>query len=181
MRVGQPAYIKSLNFVPLGKMRKEQSGDANMSEKTAMRSVLVGYLARESRPDLSRPVSILQSRFNKAQVSDIQETKQSGQIGQGFFRPLTARMQNYSGSNLPCVLWMPVLKERKLGMWLCLLTRPCWKEWQLLEPRYPGDLTGYKRVQRADPTVSFGSCVRGSQSITDHSFARRETARHQGP
>ena len=43
-----------------------------MSEKTAMRSVL-GGLARESRPDLSGPVSILQSRFNKAQVSDIQE------------------------------------------------------------------------------------------------------------
>ena len=42
-----------------------------------MRSVLgdLGYLARESRPDLSGPVSILQSRFNKAQVSDIQETK----------------------------------------------------------------------------------------------------------
>ena len=41
-----------------------------------MRSVLgaLGYLARESRPDLSGPVSILQSRFNKAQVSDIQET-----------------------------------------------------------------------------------------------------------
>ena len=33
-----------------------------------------GYLARESRPDLSGPVSILQGRFNKAQVSDIQET-----------------------------------------------------------------------------------------------------------
>ena len=47
-----------------------------MSEKTAMRSVLgaLGYLARESRPDLSGPVSILQSRFNKAPVSDIQET-----------------------------------------------------------------------------------------------------------
>ena len=47
-----------------------------MSEKTAMRSVLeaLRYSARESRPDLSRPVSILQSRFNKAQVSDKQET-----------------------------------------------------------------------------------------------------------
>ena len=33
MRVGQPAYIKSLDFVPLGKLRKEQSGDANMNEK----------------------------------------------------------------------------------------------------------------------------------------------------
>ena len=76
MRVGQPACIKGLDFVPLGKLRKEQSGDANEAEKVAMRSVLgaLGYLARESRPDLSGPVSILQSRFNGAQVSDIQET-----------------------------------------------------------------------------------------------------------
>ena len=48
------AYIKSLDFVPLGKMRKEQSGDANETEKVAMRSVLgaLGYLARESCQDL---------------------------------------------------------------------------------------------------------------------------------
>ena len=41
-----------------------------------MRSVLgaLGYSARESQTDLSGPVSILQSRFNKAHVSDIQET-----------------------------------------------------------------------------------------------------------
>ena len=41
-----------------------------------MRSVLgaLGYSARESRPGLPGPVSILHSRFNKAQVSDIQET-----------------------------------------------------------------------------------------------------------
>ena len=46
MRVGQPAFFKSLDFVPLGKM-KEQSGDANETEKVAMRSVLgaLGYLA----------------------------------------------------------------------------------------------------------------------------------------
>ena len=76
MRVGQPAYIKSLDFVPPGKLRQEQSGGANVNEKAAMRSVrgALGYQARESRPDLSGPVSILQSRFNKAQVSDIQET-----------------------------------------------------------------------------------------------------------
>ena len=76
MRVGQPAYVKSLDFVPLGKLRKKQSGDANEAEKVAMRSMLraLGYLARESRPDLSGPVSILQSRFNRAQVSDIHET-----------------------------------------------------------------------------------------------------------
>ena len=57
-------------------MRKEQSGDANETEKVAMRSVLgaLGYLARESRPDQSGPVSILQSRFNWAHVSHMQET-----------------------------------------------------------------------------------------------------------
>ena len=33
----------------------------------------LGYSASESRPDLSGPVSILQSRFNRAQVTDIQE------------------------------------------------------------------------------------------------------------
>ena len=45
-------------------------------KKVAMRSVLgtLRRLARESRPDLSGPVSILQSRLSKAQVSDIQET-----------------------------------------------------------------------------------------------------------
>ena len=55
---------------------KKQSGDANLSEKTAMRSVLgaLGYFARDGRPDLSRTVPILQSRLSKAQVSDIQET-----------------------------------------------------------------------------------------------------------
>ena len=61
--------------MPTGKMRKEQSGDANETEKVAMRSVLgaLGCSARESRPDLSGPVSNLQSCFNRAQVSDIQE------------------------------------------------------------------------------------------------------------
>ena len=45
-------------------------------KKTAVRSVLgsLGYSARESRPDLSGPVSILQRRLSRAQVSDIQET-----------------------------------------------------------------------------------------------------------
>ena len=42
-------------------------------KKKAMRPVLgaLGYLARESRPDLSGPISILQGRFNKDQVSGI--------------------------------------------------------------------------------------------------------------
>ena len=76
MRVGQPVFLKNLDFVSLGKTRKEQSGDANETEKAAMRSVLgtLGYLARETRPDLSGPVSILQRRLSSAQVSDIQET-----------------------------------------------------------------------------------------------------------
>ena len=55
---------------------KEQSGDATEIEKNAMRSVL-GALenrALESRHDLSGSVSFLQGRFNKAQVSDTQET-----------------------------------------------------------------------------------------------------------
>ena len=75
MRVGEPAHIKSLDLVLLGKLRKEHSGDAKVNEKAAMRSVLgaLGYPARESRPDLLGPVSILQSRFNKAQVSGIPE------------------------------------------------------------------------------------------------------------
>ena len=33
MRVGQLAYIKSLEFVPLEKLKKEQSGDANLNKK----------------------------------------------------------------------------------------------------------------------------------------------------
>ena len=33
MRVGKSAYIKSLDFVPLGKLRKEQSGDADEVEQ----------------------------------------------------------------------------------------------------------------------------------------------------
>ena len=33
MRVGQPANIKSLDFVPPGKLRQEQSGDAYLSDK----------------------------------------------------------------------------------------------------------------------------------------------------
>ena len=44
-----------------------------IEKKNAMRPVpgTLGYLARESRPDLSGPISILQGRFNKGQVSGI--------------------------------------------------------------------------------------------------------------
>ena len=34
MRVGQPVFLKNLDFVSLGKTRKEQSGDANETEKS---------------------------------------------------------------------------------------------------------------------------------------------------
>ena len=75
MRVGQPAYIKCLDFVPLGKLRKEQSGDANEVENYAMgqRLELLGIQHVRAGP-MCRCLSILQSRFNRAQVSDIQET-----------------------------------------------------------------------------------------------------------
>ena len=107
MRAGQPVYIKSLDFVFLGKLRKEQSGDANVSEKTVMRSVLgaLVYLAHERRPDLSRPVSILQSRFNKAQVSDIQETNRVVRLAKAYTDFVQPRMQNSFGSDLLCVSW----------------------------------------------------------------------------
>ena len=51
-----------------------------------MGSVLgaLGYLARESRPDLSGPVSTLQSRFNKAQLSDIQETNRVVRLAKAY-------------------------------------------------------------------------------------------------
>ena len=75
MRVGQPAYIKCSGLCAR-ETEEGQSGDANEAEKVAVRSVLgaLGDSSRESRPDLSGPVSILQSRFNRSQVSDIQET-----------------------------------------------------------------------------------------------------------
>ena len=103
MRVGQPAYIKSLDSVPLGKVRKEPSGDANEAEKVAMRSVLgaLGY-SRESRPDLSGPVSILQSRFNRAQVHT--RNQQGGETGQDSNRSRTACLQDSCGSNVFRVL-----------------------------------------------------------------------------
>ena len=79
-------WISSLS---LGKTRKEQSGDANETEKAAMRSVLgtLGYLARESRPDLSGTVSILQRRLSRAQVSDIQETNRVVRLAKAHTDP----------------------------------------------------------------------------------------------
>ena len=60
-----------------------------------MRSVLgtLGCLPRESRPDLSGPVSILQSRF-KAQVSDMQETNRVVRLAKGSHRSPTACLQD---------------------------------------------------------------------------------------
>ena len=139
MRAGQPVHIKSLDFVPLGKLRKEQSGYANLSEIAAMRSVLgaLGYLARESRPDLSRPISILQSRFNKAQVSDIQETNRVVRLDKAHTDlalpvckiPLDqiclVSYGDFSGRSTR-------VEQARVGFLIMLLTRPCRKEWQLL-------------------------------------------------
>ena len=105
MRVGQLVYLKSLDFVPLGKMRKEQSGDASETEKVAMRSVLgtLGYLARESRPDF-------RTSFNSAKSSQqgpgVRHTRnqQGGETGQGSHRSCTACLQNSCRSNVFGVL-----------------------------------------------------------------------------
>ena len=85
-----------------------------------MRSVLgaPGCLARESRPDLPETVSILQSRFNRAQVSDIQETNRVVRLSH---RSRTACLQNSCGSkSVLCLTVMPavgahVLDKHKLG------------------------------------------------------------------
>ena len=74
--------------------------------KHAMRSVLgaLGYLVRESRPDLSGPVSILQSRFNKARVSDIQETHRVVRLAKADTDLALPVCKNSCGSDLFCVL-----------------------------------------------------------------------------
>ena len=99
--------------MPLGKMRKEQSGDANETEKVAMmisaRSSWVLQHVR-SRPDLSGPVSILQSRLNSAQVSDIQETNRVLRLAKAHTDLALPCLQDSCGSNLFGVLrWMPVV------------------------------------------------------------------------
>ena len=78
----------------------------NETEKAAMRSVLgtLGYLARESRPDLSGPVSILESRNNRAQVSDTQQTKRVVRLAKAHADLAGACLQNPKGSSLFCVL-----------------------------------------------------------------------------
>ena len=68
----------------LGKLRKQQLGDATEVERHAMRSALgaLAYLARESRPDLSGPVSILQGRINRATGFGYPREKPRREIGQ---------------------------------------------------------------------------------------------------
>ena len=107
----------------LGKLRKEESGDANVSEKTVMRSVLgaLGYLARESRPDLSGPVSILQTRFNKAQVPDIQETNRVVRLAKAHTDLALPVCKIPLDRSALCLMEMPVvavpvLNKQKLGM-----------------------------------------------------------------
>ena len=97
---------KSLDFVPLGRLRKEHSGDATEIEKNAMRSMLgvLGCSARECRPDLSGPVWILQSRFNRAHVSDIPETNRLVRLANAHRDLALPVLQNSFKSNLFCVL-----------------------------------------------------------------------------
>ena len=123
MRVGQPVFVKSLDFVPLGKMRKEQSGDANETEKVARRSVLgaLGHLARESRPDLSGLVSIPQK--SSQQGPEVRHTRNQlgGETGQRSHRSCIAYLQDSCGANFVwCLTVMPVVEaymqnKRKRG------------------------------------------------------------------
>ena len=118
MRVGQPVYLKSLDVVPLGKMRKEQSGDANETEKVATRSVLGTLGIQHVRVGLSfsGPVSILQSRLNRAKVSDIQETNRVVRLAKAHTDLALPVCGIPVGSNLFGVSrWMPVLEAYMLN------------------------------------------------------------------
>ena len=99
-------YLTNLDFVSLGKTRKEQSGDATETEKAAMRSVLgtLGYLERESRPVMSGTVSIVQRRLSKAPGVRHTRNQQGGETGPGSHRSHTACLQDSCGSNLFGVL-----------------------------------------------------------------------------
>ena len=91
--------------------------------KNAMRSVLgaLGYLARESRPDLSRPVTFLHCRFNKAQVSDIQETNRVVRLPKATTDLAPACLQKFEWiKSVLCLTETPVagahvLNKLKLG------------------------------------------------------------------
>ena len=78
---GSPACIKSL--VHLGKLRKEQSGDATELKKNAMRSVLgaLGYFARESQPDLSGPAFDPAKSFQQSSGAGHPRNESCGQTG----------------------------------------------------------------------------------------------------
>ena len=104
-----------------------------------MRSVLgaLGYLARESRPDLSGPVSILQSRFNKAQVSDIQETNRVVRLAKAHtdlelpvckipLDQICFVSHGDASGGSTCA------EQAQVGYVIMFADRPCGKEWQLL-------------------------------------------------
>ena len=73
-------------------------------------------------PDLSGPVSILQSRFNRAQVSDMQETNRVVRLAKGHTDLALPVLQDSCGSSLYIVscgdagVGAHVLNKHKLGV-----------------------------------------------------------------
>ena len=191
MRVGQPAYFKSMDFVPLGKLRKEQLGDANVNERTAMTTVLgaLGYLACESRPDLSGPFTILQSRFNKAQVSDIQETNRVA--GQGsyacapvccvlvvFSSPVLFSTSSHRSPSSPSRC-SPQSSTRGPGPTPCATS--AWGPWSLPTMRHPSHMSQVyacylSRCLRRSSETNRHACHSEFRSLDDVSLQNAEGA-----
>ena len=83
----------------------------------------VGYLAREGRPDLSGPVSILHSPFNRAQMSDIQETNRVVRLAKAR-TDLALPVCKNPVDQVLCLTGMDASGS-------CLRTWLCWQDWQL--------------------------------------------------
>ena len=108
-------------------------------KKVSMRSVLgaLGYLARESRPDLSGPVSILQSRLNRAQVSDLQETNRVVRLAKAHTDLALPVCRIPVDQKLFCVLrgcqwWRHTCRTSASRVCDHVCGHHCWQDWQLL-------------------------------------------------
>ena len=85
--VNQGHYARALEYVPMTNARKQQEADAvTEEERAALRRALgsLGWLGRESRPDLIGPISLLQGRITTARVSDVKETNRVIRLAKDF-------------------------------------------------------------------------------------------------
>ena len=76
IRVGQHHYAKAIDYVVIDRDRRASPAQAcTPGEVKQLRSALgaLSFLARESRPDLSGPVSLLQGKVSGARVQDLVE------------------------------------------------------------------------------------------------------------